>query len=285
MLHAAEWGHAVFIELAYASKSAHLLSKAASSTLTPPLEYAALAKATRHDRCTVIRIFINRGLDLNANHLSIKQSYTRRDGYAITSEKRTFYTNALRDSVAYNHYRTAQLLLENGANANNRIYGLRKTPLFYAVGPFPDEFNAPPSDILDAPKRIAITRLLLDHRGDISIRSNRNESILYAAACGGYAEVLQLLLEAEAHTLIENITQTDDFTPLMAASCAKHNAITRMLLERRADCNAHAADSLNALTLAVELDHPNVNPTSTMKALLNHSADVNGDEQPVSPLS
>ena len=176
-------------------------------------------------------------------------------------------------------------MLENGANANNRTYGLRKTALFYTVGPSRDEVNAPPSDVLDAPKRIAITRLLLDHRGDIDIRSDRNKSILYAAACGGYAEVLHLLLEAGAHTLLEDITQTNGFTLLMAASCAKHGAVTRMLLERGADYNAHAADGLNALALAVELDHPDIDPTSTMEALLNYRADVNGDGQPVSPLS
>lgn len=236
-----------------------------------------MAEAARHDRYTVVRALIDRGLDLNAAY---KESCMRSDG--TMSEEPDYYTNPLRESVAWGNYKTAQLLLKNGADANARTYEWGKTPLFDAVGSPRGGVNASP---IDAVKRIAITRLLLDHGGDINIKSNRNESLLYAAACEGHAEILEFLLEAGAYNLLKNTTQTDGFTPLMATSCAKHGVVTRMLLEKGVDCNRHAAKDLDALALAVELDYSMIDSTPTIEALLEFEADVNSDGQSISPLS
>ena len=228
-----------------------------------------MAGAARHDRHAVVRVLIEKGVDLNAAYVKGRQLCTRSDGHITTSEEQDLYTNPLYDSVAWGHMRIARLLLDKGANINARTCGWGKTALFDAVGP--------PSDSLDAVKRIMMTRLLLDYGADINIKSSKNESALYAAACGGYTEVLEILREAGACNALEDTTQTDGFTPLMAASCAKHGAVTRMLLEMGADCNTHASNGLDALAFAVELDHPIIDPTSTIEALLEYGADVNGD--------
>ncbi len=272
-------------DLAYSSKNAHLLRKGAfGRNSTIPLEHAALAEAARHNRYAVVRALIEKGLDLNAALAKGKESCKRSDGHP-TSEEQDFWTNPLHDSVALGNLRITRLLLENGANANARTCRWGKTALFNTVGPPRDGVIASPINVLDAVKRTTMIRLLLDYGADINVKSNENESIVYAAACGGCTEVLKLLREAGACNSLEDTTQTDGYTPLMAASWAKHGAVTRMLLEMGADCNTHASNGLDALALAVELDHPVVDPTSTMKALLQYRADINGDGQTISPLS
>lgn len=286
VVYAAEWGHAVFIELAYSSKNAHLLSKATfSKGFTVPLEHTALAEAARYDRYAVVRVLIGRGLDLNAAHVKEKESCRRSDDHTTTSDEQIIYVNPLHIGVAWGHTRTAQLLLENGADVNARRCGWGKTALFDAVELSGYEVNSSLRDLLAATKRIAMTRLLLDYGADINIKSDNSESILYAAASGGYTEVLELLLKAGACRLLEDTTKSDGFSPLMAASCAKQGVVTRMLLEMGADCNKHAANGLDALSLAVEPIHPVTDPTSTIEALLEYGADVNGDGQSIPPLS
>lgn len=284
VVYAAEWGHAVFIELAYSSKNAHLLSKTTfRKGFTVPLEHVALAEAARYDRYAVVRVLIDRGLDLNAAYVKGKESCGRSDDHT-TSDEQITYVNPLHVSVAWGNTRTAQLLLENGADVNARRCGWGKTALFDAVELSGYGVNSSLRDLLAATKRIAMTRLLLDYGADINIKSDNGESILYAAANGGYADVLELLLKAGACRHLEDTTKSDGFSPLMAASCAKQGAVTRMLLEMGADCNRHAANGLGALSLAVEPIHPVTDPTSTIEALLEYGADVNGDGQSISPL-
>lgn len=106
------------------------------------------------------------------------------------------------------------------------------------------------------------------------------------AAIGIEIEILLSLRDKESDIdETEDTTQTDGFTPLMAASGVKHVAVTRMFLEMGADCNRHAANGLDALSLAVEPVHPVTDPTPTIEELLEYGADVNGDGQSISPRS
>ena len=272
--------------MVYSSKNSHLLGKAAfGSTAAVPLEYTALVKAIRHNRYTVVSLLIKKGVDLNAACLTGKASCTQNDDFASTSEEQSLYTNPLHDSVVWGSFRITKLLLDNGINVNARNYGWGRTALFAAVGPPIDEVNAPPIFVTNAVRRTMMTRLLLEYGADIDIRSSKNESVLHTAACGGYPEVLELLFEAGAYNSLEDTTQPDGFTPLMAASCAKHGEATRMLLEMGADSSARTSNGLDALSLAVELDHPVTDPTSTIQALLAYGANINGNGQSVPPLS
>ena len=104
------------------------------------------------------------------------------------------------------------------------------------------------------------------------------------AAIGIEIEILLSLRDKESYIdETEDATQTDGFTPSMAASGVKHVAVTRMSLEMGADCNRHAANGLDALSLAVEPVHPAIDPTPTIEALLEYGANVNGDGRPISP--
>lgn len=272
--------------MVYSSRNSHLLSKAAfGSTAAVPLEYTALLKAVRHNRYAVVSILIKKGFDLNAACPTGKAPCIPGDDIAPTSEEQLLYTNPLHDSVVWGNFRITKLLLDNGMNVNARTCGWGRTALFAAVGPPPDEANAPPIYVTNAVGRTLMTRLLLEYGADIDIKSTKNESVLYAAACGGHPEVLELLLEAGACYSLEDTTQPDGFTPLMAASCARYGEVTRMLLEMGADSNTRASNGLDALSLAVELDRPVNDPTSTIQALLAYGADTNGDGQSIPPLS
>lgn len=117
VLYAVERGYAIFIELAYSSKNGSLLGKATSSNgLRVPLEHVALANVARYDRYAVVRVLIDKGLDLNAAYMKVKESFTRSDGHTTDG-------SPLYNSVAWGNPRTAQLILENGADVNARKSG------------------------------------------------------------------------------------------------------------------------------------------------------------------
>ena len=277
VLHSARWGQALVIKFAYSARHAHLLSE----KVTVPLEHAALTEAARHDRYNIIKVLIEKDLDLNGNCATKIGSIRRSD--RRTREEQALYTNPLHNCVLWGSVRSAQLLLDNGADVNARTCGWGRTALFDAVGSPENKTIAPSREVLDSDKKLAMVRLLLDYGADVDIKSHRNESILYTAAREGHPEILDLLFKVGACTQLEH-TQADGLTPLMAASRANHGAATRMLLEHGANLTTYI-NGLDAFALALKFGRATVDPTSTIEAFLDYDVDINISNHTLSPLS
>lgn len=163
VLHAAEWGQATVLKLAFSSKNAHLLSTAAfGKNSTVPLGYAALGEAARHNRYPVVKLLIEKGLDLNAAHVKGTESCLHCNDNTTTYVEQDLYTNPLHDSVAWGNFRIIRLLLENGANPNARTCGWGQHRIEPSFGPPRTGVNAPAIDVLDTVKRTTVARLLLE---------------------------------------------------------------------------------------------------------------------------
>jgi ankyrin repeat protein len=119
----------------------------------------------------------------------------------------------------------------------------------------------------DVPKRLKIVDLLLSSGADPNAICDKNRLPLYGAACSGYFEICQRLIEAgalvenlpegcisplfgvvyncpEAHNremVVNLLIQTDcDTTPLMAAAYRGRESLVNLFLERGANVNRQA---------------------------------------------
>jgi ankyrin repeat protein len=97
-------------------------------------------------------------------------------------------------------------------------------------------------------------RLLVDHGADVHAVSPTfgNVTPLHSAAAGGSAEIVHLLLEADAD---QNARQNGGFTALHAAAQNGDVAMARDLLDHGADVDAATDDGRTALAIAEEQGH------------------------------
>ena len=76
MLHTTERGYTIFIELIYSLKNASLLSKTTfNKDFKVSLKYIVLTNAARYDRYIIIKVLINKDLDLNATYIKVKELF------------------------------------------------------------------------------------------------------------------------------------------------------------------------------------------------------------------
>ena len=244
-----------------------------------PMESEAIIWATQNNCYKVVKALIEQGVDVNS---------TSRGG-----------TTPLFESAGLGSSSTVHLLLANGADPNARIMDKGKTALFAAIYTHKVENDSRLASqlnvdfrIMQASKSQMMTRLLLDNKANLSIKSEDNESLLWRAANCGHAQTIRLLLAAGAKNQLEDCpTFTDGHTPLMVASLHRYTSAVEALLEGGANIKACSQSRLDALALAIRGDstlRSFWNPESsvtTIKTLLDNGADVNGDGHLLPPLS
>jgi ankyrin repeat protein len=198
-----------------------------------------------------------------------------------------YYVRPLVAALAKEHFQTADLLRQNGANPHVRIgddlisplhaaaysenvkmveklieYGadinaedsLGRTPLYFA-SEHDNHGNCP------------VIRLLLELGANVNARAKDASTPLHVASRCGTLEVVRLMLEYGADP---NVQDEDKSTPLHLASRCGHVNIARLLLERGADVNARDADGWTSLHQASRGGYVEV-----VQLLLDHGVDVN----------
>ncbi|KAF5970215.1 ankyrin protein 1 [Fusarium bulbicola] len=195
----------------------------------------------------------------------------------------------LQYAVLVKHYKAVEMLLEAGADPNS---ALRKN-------------QAPLCSALEQPR---IVRLLLEKGADPNVGFSIGFTPLTYAACFGYQEAVEVLLEYGATVDLEYGFGVDEptndwhkgWTPLMCATFQGHHGIVRMLAEAGADMHrrdkktgrliVHLAIAGGTLSTILELtSRIDVNATATnglgvlhyrnleiqdLKRLVNADADI-----------
>ena len=111
-----------------------------------------------------------------------------------------------------------------------------------------------------------VTKLLLDHRADVSAAHNTGMTALIHAAAGGHEAVAKLLLDHRADVAAATNT---GYTALMGAAVVGHKPVAKLLLDCRADVAAATNTGMTALRGAAVGGHKPV-----VKLLLDHRADM-----------
>ena len=245
------------------------------------MESEAMIWAAQNNCYLIVKALIEQGVDVNS---------TSRGG-----------TTPLFESAGLGSTGTVHLLLANGADPNARVTDKGKTPLFAAIyapripvvdgSRFSSQLNVD-FRIMQAGKSQKMTRLLLENKANLGIRSYENETLLWRAANCGHAQTIRLLLAAGAKKQLEDHpTFNDGYTPLMIASFHRYTSAVEALLENGANIKACSQSRLDALALAIRGDNTLrsfCNPESsvtTIKTLLDNGADVNGNSLLLPPLS
>ncbi len=101
----------------------------------------------------------------------------------------------------------------------------------------------------------AAVRLLVSRGASVTPVSRNAMAVhaLNAAAAGGHADIVALLLDAGADP---DARQHGGFTPLMSAAANGDEASVAALLDHGADRTARGDDGMDAATLAAERGHP-----------------------------
>ncbi len=128
----------------------------------------------------------------------------------------------------------------------------------------------PPSVVLDVMHgKTSAVKKKLEQGADPNERA-RNWTLLHWACQEGHLKIVRLLIKFGAEV---NVSEDEDFTPLVMAAGKGHNAIVRELLKAGADANArvHASSDFTALHLACAWDR-----IAVVKTLVEMSdADIN----------
>eukprot|EP00042_Codosiga_hollandica_P047703 m.521951 g.521951 ORF g.521951 m.521951 type:complete len:586 (+) comp57505_c0_seq4:215-1972(+) len=134
-----------------------------------------------------------------------------------------------------------------------------------------------PNEAFDTPLLLAVaresvecTRLLLQAGADVFISDRRDRMPIHRAADVGHAELLQVLIEANAESLY--LCTPYGETALMRASRTGRAAAVRVLVEAGADCLMQNEAGETALHLA---SHWRINPELVQILLSAPAADVN----------
>ncbi|MBN2440889.1 MAG: ankyrin repeat domain-containing protein [Spirochaetales bacterium] len=177
----------------------------------------------------LVKELIAQGIDVNAPHI--------------------YGENPLAEALYNRHYHTARLLIELGADVNNKGLGNR-TPLHYACNG-----GAEPGIIL----------LLLQHGAnpDNKTDSYNMETPLHQAADNGFVKIVTYLLEYGADPEIED---GNGETPLCRAAGKGNFEIVKLLVEKGARITADQKHGLSAIQHAI-----NNNDNTMLEYLLAHN--------------
>lgn len=197
-----------------------------------------------------------------------------------TSDQTDGGNTVLYCAAARGDLKMTQLFLDFEANVNATASRWGRTALHGAVCSRFYKRDGCSKSFLRSQESLAVTRLLLDKGADVALRAFNHETILHRAACVGYSEVIDLLIQRGAN--LESRVRCE--TPLMIAAKKGHAEATQVLLRRGAKVDAVAPQSrATALVMAVQgcLDRSNglgvTGSTMTaISALIHHGADING---------
>lgn len=198
----------------------------------PNLEWTALLQAIRDGREQVVPVLLRHG--------------ARKDATLASGN------NCLAEACWRKHFGIARLLIEDGANVNNR--DLQKaTPLFKASVEGDVEFV-----------RWALTR----GGAEVDTKNDASHTPLFEAAKRGHQEIVSSLLEAGASHKI-TVGSQHKWSPLGIAAKNGHDDSVRALLKRGADPNAKGNLDHTPLAGACSNGHPSI-----LEALIAAGGDI-----------
>ena len=185
---------------------------------------------------------VSRGIyDSQEQGVSIAQLLLERGVDVDARDKNSF--TSLHKAAFYGMVEVAQVLLDHGANAKLETKQGETALHIVSRGKYDSEEHG-----------VSLARLLLEHGVDVHAQSTFFSTALHHAAMSGRLNIVQLLLDRDAHPSAE----TDQGrTPLHLVSRGKeksqeHGAgIARLLLERGVDVNAPEKHSWTLLHSAV----------------------------------
>jgi len=273
----AKYGQLLGVQLSFIRNNPmHMstLKKPSSQRTTPrslSLAECALRLAAYTGSLGVATLLLEKGVDVEATS-------DQTDG-----ENTVLYCAAARGDVG-----TTQLFLDFGANVNATASRWGRTALHGAVCYRLERRGFASESSLRSRESLAVTRLLLDNGADVTLRAFNRETILHRAACVGYSEVIDLLIQRGAN--LESRMRCK--TPLMIAARSGHAEASQVLLRRGAKVDATVPQSrATALVMAVQgcLDRSDgltvtESSKAAISALINHGADVDGSNGGRPPL-
>ncbi|CAH8664748.1 unnamed protein product [Dicrocoelium dendriticum] len=278
--------------LHYAATAGHLECVCLLLQYNSPLEvqnetgHTPLMEATSNGHIDVARCLIKNGADINTHSTEFKESALTLASYKGHAEMVRFLLEAgadhehrtdemhtaLMEAAMEGHVEVARLLLAHGANVNIPQDSF-ESPLTLAAcgghtalahlligyGADIEEVNDEGyTPLMEAAREghEETVALLLAVGADVNARTEETqETALTLAACGGFIEVCEMLLNAGADIEVGGVGCS---TPLMEAAQEGHLDLVRRLLQRGAAVNAVTATGDTALHYAAENGHVKV---------------------------
>jgi hypothetical protein len=118
-----------------------------------------------------------------------------------------------------------------------------------------------------------VVRRLLSANADLSVRDEDGWSALHFAACRGWINIVEMLLDAKADPSVQN-TDVDGSTALHVAVRRRQNECVKMLLDAQAEVSVRNNAGWTALHLAAD----RWGNEESVKMLLDAKADVSVQE-------
>ncbi|KAJ7157780.1 ankyrin repeat-containing domain protein [Mycena filopes] len=246
------------------------------------------ASASARGHYDMVRLLANSGADMNAQGGKALQAAAWKgskkvvqlliDNGADVNAQGGKYGHALQAAAYMGHKKVMQLLIDHRADVNAQ--GGRYGKALQAAA-----FKG----------HREIIQLLTDHRADVNSQGGKYTNALQAAAYMGHKEVVQLLIDHRADVNAQggrgqrpalrsslcrgtreliiqllNSPSKQYSNALQAAAYKGHKEVAQLLIDYRADVNAHGGWYGNALQAAAHSGHKEV-----VQLLIDHRADVN----------
>ena len=116
-----------------------------------------------------------------------------------------------------------------------------------------------------------IAQMLYERGANVDVQSGNNYTPLFSASSSGHIEIVQWLLSRQANPNYRG--ESDGWASLHVAACFGHVLVARLLLQYKADIDAHDSQGRTPLHVAVQYRH-----VSVARMLLEHGADVNAQD-------